>query len=276
VWNRPDPPSPAAIGLPDGRTLLLFALSIGGFAWEIWRWRRERALDQSRQEARDMLLQRLSHELRTPAASVRALVDALDREEGMTPEDRAQFLALVRSEAERLGVGIDRLLQAARGDGQMRLDRIPLDLTEWAEGVHARWVARLPGLRLDVVGPCPAVADPDRLDEALDALLDNTRKYGGPNVRFSVRVRGQPPACTNGPLPRGAVARIEVEDDGEGVPAKDRARLLHRFERIEGRVNDPGGHGLGLWAANEVAHAHGGAITIEGRARFVLTLGSPE
>ena len=74
---------------------------------------------------------------------------------------------------------------------------------------------------------------------------------------------------------RSGPGRVTVEDDGPGIAPKDRARVLQKFERIEGRVNDPGGHGLGLWAVGEVARAHGGRLTIEGTNRFVIALRTP-
>lgn len=255
VWSLPTPEAEAAFDLFDGGSVLWMMLLGGLLAREYVTWRREDAQERERQLARDGILQRLSHELRTPAASVRTLVDALDHP-GTSDGERAEFLLLVRSEAERLANGIDRLLQAARGDTALVVEPIPLDLAEWAEGVRQRWLATLPDLRVEGLSPCPVVADPERLDEAVDALLDNARKYGGPTVTLTV-----------GP------DRIVVEDDGEGVPQADRGRVMKKFERVEGRVNDPGGHGLGLWAVSEVARAHGGRLTLEGPSRFVLTLG---
>ncbi|MFN7145629.1 MAG: sensor histidine kinase, partial [Myxococcota bacterium] len=254
VWSLPTPETEATIDLFDGGTLLWLVVLTGVFGWELVAWRRSVTLERDRQSARDGILQRLSHELRTPAASVRSLVDALDLP-GTTEAERQQFRDLARSEAERLSTGIDRLLQAARGDATLRIDPVPLDLAAWAEAVRARWSPRLPGLLVQAAHPSPAVADPERLDEAVDALLDNARKYGGPNVTLTV-----------------APDRIVVEDDGEGIPAKDRARVAQKFERMEGRVNDPGGHGLGLWAVAEVARAHGGKLAIDGPSRFVVTL----
>jgi len=223
-----------------------------------WRGARaEAARSRDQQATRDAILQRLSHELRTPAAAVRSLVDAMESP-GTTDAERQQFMDLARSEAMRLSTGLDRLLQAARGAATVGVDRVPLDLYEWGEATRARWLARLPGLVLEGQTPCPASADPERLDEAVDALLDNARKYGGPRVVLTV-----------------APDRIAVEDDGQGIAPRDRARVLNKFERVEGRVNDPGGHGLGLWAAGEVARAHRGRLTIEGANRFVLNLGAP-
>ena len=256
VWSLPTPATEGAFDLLDGGAILWLLVLGGLLIREYVGFNRAQGDERDRQVARNTILQRLSHELRTPAASVRSLVDALAHS-NTTEAERAQFLDLVRSEAERLSTGIDRLLQAARGDASVRVDPVPLDLAEWADGVRARWVAGLPSLVVFADHPSPATADPERLDEAIDALLDNARKYGGPNVVLTVSAN-----------------RIAVEDDGDGIPPRDRARILNKFERVEGRVNDPGGHGLGLWAVAEVARAHGGKLTIEGSNRFVITLGS--
>lgn len=258
VWSLPTGPAAAAVGAFDATGFLLLLAALGWVGVEVGMVRRRRSQERARGQARDEVLQRLSHELRTPAAAVRSLVDALDRDQSQSPEERRQFLGLVRSEAERLAAGIDRLLQAARGDTELRIDPVPMDLAEWADGVAARWSSRLPGLARVGDGPLPVTADPDRLDEAVDALLDNAIKHGGPGVTLGV-----------------SAGRFWVEDDGLGVDPADRARILRKFERVEGRVNDAGGHGLGLWAVGEVARAHGGRLSVEGRSRFVVTLGTP-
>jgi len=255
VWSLPTPATEATVDLFDGGTLLWLLLLAALLAREGLSWRRAAALEAERQTTRDAILQRISHELRTPAAAVRSLVDALAIP-GTSESEREQFRELARGEAERLASGIDRFLQAARGATDTAADPVPLDLSGWAEAVRARWATRLPHLVVQAAHPSPAVADPERLDEAVDALLDNAVKYGGPNVTLTV-----------GPN------QVAVEDDGEGIPVKDRARLLHKFERQEGRVNDPGGHGLGLWAVAEVARAHGGRLVVEAKSRFVLVLG---
>ncbi|MDP2311482.1 MAG: HAMP domain-containing sensor histidine kinase [Pseudomonadota bacterium] len=255
VWSLPTPATEATIDLLDGGTFFWLLLLGALLAREAWSFRRADVLEQERQTTRDAILQRISHELRTPAASVRSLVDALALPD-VSEAERAQFRELARSEAERLATGIDRLLQAARGETRVSIDPVPLDLAAWADAVRARWATRLPSLVVQAHHPSPAVADPERLDEAVDALLDNAVKYGGPNVTLTV-----------------TPDRVVVEDDGEGIPPADQSRVVQKFERREGRVNDPGGHGLGLWAVAEVARAHRGRLTIEGRSRFVLTLG---
>ena len=217
------------------------------------------AREQAATETRQALLQRLSHELRTPAAAVRALADAAEALEASPDEERAQFHELLRLESARLADGIDRMLQAARGELSVSVQPVDMDLVEWSQGVVTRWEARLGGLEVIAPEHLPAAADPERLDEAIDALLDNAAKYGRPPTRLSLERRG-------------ATIYITVEDGGDGIPSADRARVLERAERVEGRPGDPGGFGLGLWAVAEVARAHGGELRLEDKSRFVMTL----
>lgn len=212
---------------------------------------------RAQQQTRDTLMQRLSHDLRTPAASVRSLAAAL-RSGAVSAEERGSFLELLDQEATRLAGGLDRMLRAARGE-PLVLQRTPTDLAEWIEQVHLRWSPRLPGLTLQAPESLPWRADRSRLDEAVDALLDNAAKHGGPTVSLALRaVDGH--------------AELRVFDDGAGVPAASRARVFDRLARGDAPEQSPG-HGLGLWAAREVAEAHGGRLVLEGNATFVLTLG---
>jgi len=208
---------------------------------------------RARQRARDVLLQRVSHELRTPAAAVRALTEAL-ASGAVEPGEEAQFFELLKSESTRLAVGVDRVLRAARGGG-LTIRRETTDLGVWSADLNARWTPRIPGLT--VSGGGSAEVDIARLTEAVDALLDNALKYGGPKVTLEV-----------------SPEQIAVSDDGAGIPEGDRKRVLKRLERVERGPGDPGGFGLGLWAVGEVARAHGGSLRLEGGSRFVLLLGS--
>ncbi len=255
IWVMPRSRASNAFTFWDLYLYLTLVACVGSLAWDAWKDSRARAARAAEEATRDALLARLSHELRTPAASVRALVEALSSV-AVAAEARARFLSLALTEADRLSVGVDRLLRAARGEAAPPPEPIPMDLSEWARSAVDRWRARLPGLRLEAPGTCPGLADPDRLDEAVDALLDNAARYGGPNVRLGL-----------GPGPT-----FWVEDDGPGVPAEHRSRIFERLYRVERGPTDPGGHGLGLWVVAEVARAHGGrAMLVDGR-RFVVAL----
>jgi signal transduction histidine kinase len=93
------------------------------------------------------------------------------------PTKRAEFVSLIRGEADRLGTGIHRLLRLARGEAH-RPPRGPVDVTEWAHATAERWRPRLAGLRVAAPDRLWAEIDPDKLDEAVEALLDNALRYG--------------------------------------------------------------------------------------------------
>jgi len=257
LWAKPRLPTRALL---DSKLLLV----LGGFfgvaylSREVMLTRRLSAQERAAAEAREALLSRISHELRTPAAAVGALADALGSGV-VAPAERGQFHSLIKSESTRLSQGIERMLRAARRGDAPPLERVEVDLAEWARALAERWAARVDAVDLDAPDHLPARVDPERLDEAFDALIDNARKYGEPPVLITLQ-------ATAGGI------EIAVEDDGAGIPEGHRGRIFERLERVEGVADDPGGFGLGLWAAREVARAHGGELRLEGGNRFVMTL----
>ena len=110
---------------------------------------------------------------------------------------------------------------------------------------------------LDEAAPASVISR-ERLDEAVDVLLDNALKYGAAPV--TVRLEAS-----------GGTARVVITDSGPGVPHADRTRIFDKLTR-GARPDQPGGFGVGLWAARKVAEAHGGTLTLEGDSSFVLTL----
>jgi len=254
--------NPGEFDLPfliDGVIAALLGLPLLFVLLELFLLQLTRTQEKAEAATRAALLARISHELRTPAAAVRSLLDALAIEGAVPAGERPQYLGLISDEAGRLSEGVERLLHAARGGGSRPLAKARVDLVAWAEAAAARWSTRLDGLTLDAPGALLIEADPDRLDEAIDALLDNARKYGAAPVALTLRAT------------RGG-ARLVVEDAGPGVPRRHRRAIFDRLARVEGRPGDPGGFGLGLWAAREVARAHGGDLRLEGTNRFALTL----
>ncbi|MGE0547232.1 MAG: sensor histidine kinase [Kofleriaceae bacterium] len=243
----------AAQGDPDrvvlGFAFVVFARLIQGREW---------ALFQAR--GREAVVRRLSHALRTPAAAIRSLSDALATGAVEDPAERAKFLSLIQAEADRLGMGLDRMLRIARGEMSLAMSVVPIDLVEWAHLVAMRWRTRMPGLQLSVGAPLVVAADPDHLDEAIDALLDNALRYGGPDVRLAVS-RTQ------------AHAEITVEDNGRGPMLAIRDLLEQPLSIHPPTLGDNArGFGLGQWAARQVAEAHGGTLRLAGTSSFVLSL----
>jgi signal transduction histidine kinase len=212
---------------------------------------RERAAER----AKAAILQRLSHELRTPAAAVQALAEAL--RSGAAAGQEREFLGLLEQEAKRLSHGIDSVLRAARGEDPDRGGaRVPLEVRAWMEGLISRWRPRLGEVRVGGSGSAWVSADPSELEEALEALLDNAVVHGAPPYRLELETDQEHVILT-------------VQDSGGGIAPSERARVL---QRGEGRHT-----GLGLWVASEVARSHGGTLRLEddSRVRLVLPRSAP-
>lgn len=246
--------SPVWLTVPDSRVvpfrLMLAGLAVAWVGYELVRTLVARARERATKTARDALLQRLSHELRTPAAAVRSLAEAL--RSGAASGQEALFLARIEHEAVRLGAGIDHVLRAARDEEVLRpLDLQQVDLRALVERVVERWQPRLGAIGVGGKGTSVLSVDPARIEEALDALLDNAVIHGAPPVRVSVDSEA-------------GFARVTVEDGGEGIPAHERDRVLRRGE---GRDT-----GIGLWAASEVARAHRGRLELASGSRVTLCL----
>jgi K+-sensing histidine kinase KdpD len=213
------------------------------------------------------LLRTVSHDLRTPLASIKASVSGL-RQPGAeyTDEDRAELLAAIEEEADRLTRLVSDLLDASRLEGGALIpDRRPHDLAELIDTVVRRLEPRLDGRPLEIEIPetLPAVAyDYTQVDRVISNLLENAVAHTPPGSPLAIRVH-----------PTVDEVRIAVTDHGPGVPPEDRERLFRPFER--GRTSARG-TGLGLAIARGFVEAHGGRIWIEavpsGGARFVFTL----
>jgi signal transduction histidine kinase len=214
-----------------------------------------------------------SHELRTPAALIRANAEVLEREGLVTDEGRPLAGDIV-AESDRLGRLVGDLLQLASSDATgLVLDRQPVDLAEIAADTvrqaEALAAERGVGLEMDPVDSGARIlvsGDRDRLTQLLLILLDNAFDHppDGSTVRVSVRGSGRAVALT-------------VADEGPGIPIADRARVFEPFARLPGVARDrAGGTGLGLAIARRIVTAHDGTIGVDdapgGGARFVVTL----
>ena len=195
-----------------------------------------------------------SHDLRTPVAGVLAASESILRDDPGRAERERRLVAMIR-EARRAGRLVDDLLLMTRLDGPSARAE-PVDLAEVAEEVAAgqRLLAPDADIRADTT-PAWTSGDRAQLARALTNLTDNARRAAGPTGRIRVSVRN------------GDGVRVEVSDDGPGVPADRREEIFDRFVRYGGD-----GHGLGLPIARAVARRHGGDLTCEKDSTFVLTL----
>jgi signal transduction histidine kinase len=191
----------------------------------------------------------VAHELRSPLASIYTQLEvALNEPDAAT---RFELLSGTLQDTQRLGGLVDDLLTLARMESDTNLAVETVDIGELADVTTAD--------RLLVRGDRRALA------RAIDNLVANAHRHA--KSRVVVSADRVPPASVE----------VRVDDDGPGVAAQDRQRVLERFVRLDdARARDDGGSGLGLAIVRATALAHGGSIRIEdselGGARFVLTL----
>jgi signal transduction histidine kinase len=181
-----------------------------------------------------MLLANCSHELRTPLARIRMGLELAGA--GADPARRA---ALGKDIAE-LDALIDEILLASRLDAQKSPEhRDEVDLLALAAEEAARFDLAAEGKALAVRG------EPALLRRMVRNLIENARRHGGDG----------PIAVTVGAEPAGAGVRLEVADNGPGVPEAEREKIFAPFYRLAGAE---GGSGLGLALVREIARRHGG------------------
>jgi two-component system sensor histidine kinase BaeS len=231
------------------------------------------SLESAQGLERDFLLS-VSHDLRTPLTSIAGWGEALA--DGTAP-DPAKAGATIVSESARLDRLVRDLLDLARLRARsFKLTTGPVDLRDVAAGAAE-------GLRPDLedadllvqvdapLGPVVVDGDPDRLAQITANLLENAGRYAARRVRVAVEVD---PARGG---PGGPTAVLAVEDDGQGIPAGERARVFERAyagARPAARVG--GGTGLGLTIVLGLARAMHGDVAVAdapgGGARFELRL----
>jgi signal transduction histidine kinase len=219
----------------------------------------------------------VSHELRTPMTAIRGYVQMLLLEAaGSLTEEQRKFLETIRINSDRLGRLVNDLLDLSRlesGADELHLQPVPpLPVLEAGRDyVATRCIQDTKGLRveLEVASPLPDVmADPQRLQQILRGLLDNSFSYTTAGGSVWIRARAE-----------GGRLQIEVADTGTGIPPAEQARVFERFFRGEQALNlGVPGTGLGLSIVAHLVGLHGGTIELESSGvpgqgtRFKVTL----
>ncbi|WP_164703445.1 cell wall metabolism sensor histidine kinase WalK, partial [Modestobacter sp. KNN46-3] len=202
-----------------------------------------------------------SHELRTPLTSIRGFAELHRQGAVHGPEETGRLLQRIESEATRMGLLVEDLLQLARLDQQRPLALGPVDLAELAgDAVHdARAVApdRSLSLQLDPsLTDAPVVrGDEARLRQVIGNLVTNALTHTPADTRVTIRV------AEDGAEPGWLV--LAVTDEGPGLAQADADRVFERFYRADAsRTRAAGGTGLGLSIVAALVEAHGGRVEL--------------
>ncbi|TRX72748.1 ATP-binding protein [Pseudomonas mangiferae] len=214
------------------------------------------------------MVRAVSHELRTPVARLRFGLEMIA--DADTPVARRKYMDGMDHDIQDLDRLVDEMLTYARLEqGSPALEFLPLELDALLDQVIAELAPLRPAVRLErVPGEAPqgeagvVEAAPRYLHRALQNLVSNALRYAESQVRLSYRI--EEGRC-----------RIDVDDDGPGVPEDAWERVFSPFLRLDdSRTRDSGGHGLGLSIVRRIVYWHGGRALVGrsdlGGARFSL------
>ena len=214
------------------------------------------------EEARRQWLADISHEMRTPLASILAYAEGLQDE--VLPQEPETYAQIVR-EARRLQRLVDDLHELSRLEaGAFTLEHRALPPKQLVDNILQRFAptAAAKGVTLaaEVPAHTPAVwADEERITQVLSNLVDNALRHTPPGGQVTVRI--VPPNASDG---EKKMVRFEVRDTGEGIPQEHLPHLFKRFYRVDpSRSRTRGGSGIGLTIARLLVEAHGGRIWAE-------------
>ena len=215
-----------------------------------------------RNEQHDAFLNAVTHELKTPVASIRLYLETLQKH-NVEEAKRREFYGVMLADSDRLLNTIEQVLRAARSaQTKHLLHRERLDLGDLVAEVLslARIRHHLPPEALQyATGFTPperpvVMGDADELRAAISNLVDNAIKYSSKNVRVLVRVDRQDERHV----------AVRVRDNGMGIPQAELKRIFKRFYRIPGALTARiKGTGLGLFIVRSVAQRHGGKAWAE-------------
>ncbi len=214
----------------------------------------------------------VSHEFRTPVASVRQLIELLDEGRIADEAKRHEYYGRIRRQATRLQRLVENLLDFGRMEADAVQYRMaPLDPADLVHEVTREFEGegRGTGRHVSVVMPeplPPVVGDREALGRALWNLLDNAAKYSPAEAPIVVEATGDAQGIA-----------IRVRDQGPGIPLEEQPRIFDKFVRgVHARESGAKGTGLGLAMVRHIVRAHGGDVSLEsepGRgSTFTLTM----
>jgi two-component system sensor histidine kinase KdpD len=235
-------------------------------------------------DLRTTLLAAVSHDLRTPLASIKASATSLlSSEVDWDPDARRVFAETIDLEADRLGRLITNLLDMSRlQSGGLRLELRPVQLDEVVHAALASLSGDTATVGVDLPETLPPVlADPALLERSVANLLANAMAWSPAGHGVWVRAHEPAPASrragdsavigtarpAGGRLPAAPSEPVDVQlcvvDTGPGIPVAERDRMLRPFQRLDGRPGPPtGGVGLGLAVASGFVDLMGGRLAL--------------
>lgn len=251
-----------------GRSLLALVLGVTAFAliiagiivYTVFLVR-----ELHRNDQQDAFLNAVTHELKTPIASIRLYLQTLQSRE-VSEAQRADFYHIMLDDADRLQQTVEQVLKAGAASQRVGLQhRAPVDVGllagEVLEVARLRYHLTPDTLTLAVIAPEGAVVegDAEQLRSVFSNLIDNAVKYSHDRVQVAMEVA----------VPVPSQVRVRVVDQGAGIPQAQLKRIFRRFHRFQWRGSKVKGTGLGLYIVRSIVRQHGGRVyaTSDGEGR---------
>lgn len=241
------------------RTQLEALLGLVRLAWERVRLENElrhETVVKEREQLRSALLSSISHDLRTPLATMIGSVSSvIDLYDALTPDQRCELLTNTLSEARRLDGYIQKLLDMTRlGHGELTLDRAWVGIDDILSVVlkRAKPLATAVSLKLDALPELPLLyVHPALIEQALFNVLENSIRFAPVGSEIEIRTRLA-----------GERLLIDVHDQGPGIPEQSWESIFDMFFTFSHGDQYPGGTGLGLAICQGILGAHGGSVQV--------------
>jgi two-component system sensor histidine kinase KdpD len=199
------------------------------------------------------LLQSVSHDLRTPLATIRAAAGSLRPGNALSPQEQGESVDAIDREVEYLDRLVTNLLDLSRIEaGALKADLDVYELDDLVGQTVGRLRTRIAPRPLDLrLDAPPVTVDPVFLDAAVTNLLENAVKYTGPDTPIRVQAAA----------PSDGQVRLTIEDGGAGVPDDALGRLFEKFYRVPGRpTTSRSGTGIGLAVVRGLVEAMAGRV----------------
>ena len=215
-----------------------------------------------RSEQHDAFLNAVTHELKTPIASIKLYLETLKTRD-VTPEKRNEFYDVMLADSDRLLHTVEQVLKAGQAIEKKRLSNV----TEINAGsvlndaigiIRSRYNLENDIIRLtEPAGELIVMGDEDDLRTVFVNLLDNAVKYSGPDRKILIRAKRS--ALNN-------KADIFIRDNGVGIPENQLKRVFKRFYRVANAgTKDTKGTGLGLAIVRSIVEKHGGRVKVDSK-----------
>jgi two-component system, OmpR family, phosphate regulon sensor histidine kinase PhoR len=228
---------------------------VGCLVTGLWIIRRSAMREVVLARQRRNFLLSITHELKSPIAAMRLVFDTFARRE-LTREQTVQLTTNGLRDATRLQSLVEDMLLAARLEDQWHPSIEPIALAGLVQDCVGGLRVRFPDSNVEIDLPAdlpPIRADKSGLTSVVQNLLENALKYSPP---------GSPVRLSAAPLP-AAKMRIEVADQGQGIPESERSAVFEKFYRLGNEeTRRATGTGLGLYIVRQVVDAHRGSISI--------------